>query len=178
LTEQFKKGLDKFLDPNSYTKGIDTVTSWSSYEPAFNAIVVDPIKQDIETLTNDQFTTEDITAGLSIFMNFLFFGRAKNVEETAGAVKKVNEVSAKRKVDPLPNHSVIKGNKLPMEGKPNSSMDRVDDSGNLIQRRYYDENGRPVRDVDFTDHGNPKQHTEVPHEHIWDWSDPNKPKRP
>jgi hypothetical protein len=25
-------------------------------------------------------------------------------------------------------------------------------------------------DVDHTDHGNPKRHPEVPHEHEWDWS--------
>lgn len=33
------------------------------------------------------------------------------------------------------------------------------------------------KDIDYTDHGNPKEHPKVPHEHTWDWSDPNKPKR-
>lgn len=33
------------------------------------------------------------------------------------------------------------------------------------------------KDIDYTDHGNPKEHLKVPHEHTWDWSDPNKPKK-
>lgn len=41
----------------------------------------------------------------------------------------------------------------------------------------YDKNGRAQKDIDYTDHGNPKEHPKVPHEHKWDWSNPNKPKR-
>ena len=26
------------------------------------------------------------------------------------------------------------------------------------------------RDVDMSDHGNPKEHPEVPHEHTWEYS--------
>ena len=33
------------------------------------------------------------------------------------------------------------------------------------------------KDIDYTDHGNPKEHPKVPHEHTWDGSDPNKPKK-
>ena len=54
-------------------------------------------------------------------------------------------------------------------GKPNSSIDRVDEKGRIITRRWYDGNGRAKKDVDFTDHGNPKTHPEVPHEHTWEW---------
>ena len=32
-------------------------------------------------------------------------------------------------------------------------------------------------EIDYTDHGNPVLHPKVPHEHTWDWSDPDNPKR-
>lgn len=72
--------------------------------------------------------------------------------------------------DPLDNHTVING-KLPTTGDANSSMDYVDDAGDLIRRRFFDENGNVIKDVDFTDHGNPKLHPDVPHEHYWEWND-------
>ena len=37
--------------------------------------------------------------------------------------------------------------------------------------------GRAKKDIDYTDHGNPKDHPKVPHEHFWDWSDPDNPIR-
>lgn len=42
--------------------------------------------------------------------------------------------------------------------------------GDVVTRRWYDSNGNAIRDVNMTDHGNPKMHPEVPHEHLWDWS--------
>lgn len=42
---------------------------------------------------------------------------------------------------------------------------------------FFDKNGRAQKDIDYTDHGNPKEHPQVPHEHKWDWIDPNNPKR-
>lgn len=38
-------------------------------------------------------------------------------------------------------------------------------------------NGNADFDIDYTDHGNEKEHPKVPHKHKWDWSDPNNPKR-
>lgn len=49
------------------------------------------------------------------------------------------------------------------------------------QAREFDSNGKPVRDVDFTDHGRPEEHTN-PHEHNYDPKTgkrgPNKPLDP
>ena len=72
-------------------------------------------------------------------------------------------------VTPSDNHSSSIKNPG-VKGDPNSSVDIVDEDGNVITRRWYDENGNAYRDVDMTNHGNPKQHPEVPHEHTWDWT--------
>ena len=62
-------------------------------------------------------------------------------------------------------------------GIPNSSKDKIDDKGNILTRRWYDSKGRAVKDVDFTNHGNPKQHPKVPHEHKWEWDENGVPRR-
>lgn len=49
----------------------------------------------------------------------------------------------------------------------------MDDNNRLLTRRWFNKNGKATRDVDFTNHGNPKQHPKVPHEHFWDWSSGN-----
>jgi len=40
-------------------------------------------------------------------------------------------------------------------------------------RRFFDNKGNVTKDIDFTNHGNPKNHPDVPHEHFWDWKDGN-----
>ncbi len=65
---------------------------------------------------------------------------------------------------------------LPIKAEPNS-VRTLYHNGIKIRDRYYDEDGYAKKDIDYTDHGNPKEHPKVPHEHTWDWSDPNKPKR-
>ncbi|MGY0374242.1 hypothetical protein [Clostridium sp. JNZ J1-5] len=50
-----------------------------------------------------------------------------------------------------------------------SSLDQVNESGETIMRRFFDDLGRALRNVDFTNHGNPKEHPIVPHVHTWDW---------
>ena len=36
--------------------------------------------------------------------------------------------------------------------------------------RWYDSEGKAYRDVDMSDHGNSKEHPEVPHEHTWEYN--------
>lgn len=55
---------------------------------------------------------------------------------------------------------------LPTKGKPNSKQVRYKD-GKKVQERYYDKNGDPDYDIDYTNHGNPKEHPNVPHKHNW-----------
>jgi hypothetical protein len=51
-------------------------------------------------------------------------------------------------------------------GNPNSSKDRRDKKGRIIQRGYYDGDGKAVLNIDYDhdhDAGNP-------HCHDWDWA--------
>jgi hypothetical protein len=98
----------------------------------------------------------------------------KNVEKGAETIGRATSQSTRKTIDDYPPsaiHSVTTDRSLPLKGQPpNSSMDKVDANGNVITRRYYDSEGKAKLDVDNTDHGNPKFHSEVPHEHHWDWS--------
>ena len=67
------------------------------------------------------------------------------------------------------NHSSTTKNPGPY-GETDSSVDIVDENGQIKTRRWYDDEGHAYRDVDMTNHGNPKEHPEWPHEHTWDWS--------
>ena len=82
--------------------------------------------------------------------------------------KGVEKEKADKAYPPADEHSST-NNPIKRTGKPNSSIDRVDEKGRIITRRWYDGNGRAKKDVDFTDHGNPKTHPQVPHEHTWEW---------
>jgi len=60
--------------------------------------------------------------------------------------------------------------RIPREGNPNSVTRKIDrNTGELISERHYGPDGRAVRDVHHTDHGNPADHPHVPHQHGWTW---------
>lgn len=79
----------------------------------------------------------------------------------------VKQVDVKTKVED--SHS------LPMTGTANSVTQKEKD-GKVVTERYYDENGNAYLDIDYTDHGNPKTHPDVPHQHEITFED-GKPKR-
>ena len=55
---------------------------------------------------------------------------------------------------------------LPITGNPNSSKDRRDKKGRIVQRRFYDGEGKAIINIDYDhDHGAGK-----PHGHDWDWT--------
>lgn len=54
----------------------------------------------------------------------------------------------------------------PSSHKPNSKYTQYK-NGKKIQERWYDKFGKPKRDRDHTNHGNPKLHPKVPHYHDW-----------
>ncbi len=55
-------------------------------------------------------------------------------------------------------------NSLPIKGKPNSSQELYNPDGTIKQKRWYDENGDPVRDRDFN---HPGEGIPFPHDHEW-----------
>lgn len=62
----------------------------------------------------------------------------------------------------------FRGNsKTPFNGAPNSTYTWYK-NGNPYQKRWYDKNGKPKLDKDFTDHGNGKAHPKSPHFHDWE----------
>jgi hypothetical protein len=55
---------------------------------------------------------------------------------------------------------------LPTTGNPNSSKEKRDKKGKIIQRRYYGGDGKAIINIDYAhDHGAGK-----PHGHDWDWT--------
>ena len=64
---------------------------------------------------------------------------------------------------------------LKATGTPNSRTDLFNKNDKLIQQRWYGPDGRAIWDRDWS-HGGGVH--EWPHDHSWDWSDPNHPDRP
>ncbi len=57
--------------------------------------------------------------------------------------------------------------KTPGQGVPNSTYTWYK-NGKPFQKRWYDSNGKPKLDKDFTNHGNRKKHPVTPHYHDYD----------
>ncbi len=55
---------------------------------------------------------------------------------------------------------------IPSTGKPNSVVKKIS-NGYVVSERYYNNIGEAYLDIDYTCHGNPKTHPEVPHIHRW-----------
>ena len=70
--------------------------------------------------------------------------------------------------------------KSPRKNVPNSTYTWYR-YGKQFQKRWYDSQGKPKLDKDFTDHGNSKRHPVTPHYHDWEngnrgkgyWKDSN-----
>lgn len=81
-----------------------------------------------------------------------------------------------RSISILPSKKQFVVTKNPgYKGMPNSSIYIVDETGEIVTRRWYDKQGNAYRDVDFTNHGNSATHPEWPHEHIWKYNEDGKP---
>lgn len=63
---------------------------------------------------------------------------------------------------------------LKIYGVPNTRIDLYDENDELIQQRWYGPDGRVIWDRDWK-HGGGEH--EWPHDHYWDWLDPNHPGR-
>lgn len=91
-------------------------------------------------------------------LNIQFFGKnPKNgIDYNSAGSKSINNVIYK---------TITKDKKIPMKAKSNSVKTKLGNGGKILQERYYDSHGKAYLDIDYTDHGNPKMHPHVPHEH-------------
>jgi hypothetical protein len=98
----------------------------------------------------------------STIENSTIEGTGKAAEAAGNKIKTNlgNEID----ITPSSNHSTTTNNPG-LKGTPNSSLDILDGNGNIKTRRWFGSDGTQTRDVDFTNHGNPKVHPEWPHEH-------------
>ncbi len=72
-------------------------------------------------------------------------------------------------------HTVISGHDpAPKTSEPNSITDKVDETGKVVSRTIYDEDGKKAKDIHTTDHGHPKQHPygdHGEHAHDYEWNE-------
>ena len=47
---------------------------------------------------------------------------------------------------------------LPDNWRPNSVIEKINPNGKIVQRRFYDQKGKPSFDIDLNDHGTPEYH--------------------
>ena len=109
-----------------------------------------------------------VVVGAAYLLARSIYGVAKaiaNAVSKAQTAKMLEEKAKDKSVNP------------PLHGKPNTSADIKDKNGKVTGKRYYGPDGRAIMDVDLSDHGNPKTHPKVPHEHKWDWLNPKNPIR-
>ena len=64
---------------------------------------------------------------------------------------------------------------LKTTGEPNTRKDLYNEDGKLIQQRWYGSDGNAIWDRDQS-HGGGEH--EWPHDHSWDWTNPQHPDRP
>lgn len=89
---------------------------------------------------------------------------------------------AREKLAKEKEHAIIKSKNTehrdnPKKSIPNSIMDKVDNSGRVLVRSYYDEKGEKNFDIHTTNHGNPKTHSfgfHGEHGHDYKWNNDGK----
>jgi len=64
------------------------------------------------------------------------------------------------------SYYIENGREIPKHYTPNSVIKKIINNC-IITERYYNENGDPYLDIDYTNHGNKKHHPVVPHIHRW-----------
>ncbi|PEM49507.1 DNRLRE domain-containing protein [Bacillus wiedmannii] len=94
-------------------------------------------------------------------------GRFVGKQLAKRAVKQT--VKYKGKIGTPKRKVVFDQRNLPTQGARKNSITYHIKRGKLYQKRYYDHKGKAWKDIDYTDHDNPKAHPVVPHKHYWNW---------
>lgn len=113
---------------------------------------------DVET----RWTRNESTGKGEWVRNMTFAEWKRKVQEQANNSIKLEAPNKYAKSIPI----VLTKRSLPTKGKPLSVVGKKM-NGKIVQYRYYDEEGYVEKDLDLTDHGNPKEHPVVPHLHTW-----------
>ena len=97
-----------------------------------------------------------VTTNSNLIFNFFGKNPKNGIDYNSASSKSINNVIYK---------TITKDKKIPMKAKSNSVKTKLGNGGKILQERYYDSHGKAYLDIDYTDHGNPKMHPHVPHEH-------------
>lgn len=105
-------------------------------------------------------------------------GRSQNVWSKAwNDPKKDDRIKERKhlnlKSEISPNEKINGHSNPPRTYKPNGIVDKVDDSGKVLIRSFYDDDGMKKLDIHTTDHGNRKQHPygkNGEHAHNYSWN--------
>lgn len=68
-------------------------------------------------------------------------------------------------------------NSLKARGAEPNEVIMMTQNGAPYQKRYFDAEGRALKDIDYTDHFQPAAHPVVPHVHDWDWDVGGRPRQ-
>ena len=134
-------------------------TMYNTLRPLYELNGNEDTKNKLVKLLNDSLNVAVATEGSS------FKGTSSTIKNNLG-----NEID----ITPSSNHSTTIKNPG-YKGTPNTSIDILDDAGNVQTRRWFGSDGKAIRDIDMTNHGNPKMHPEWPHEHFWKYGPDGKP---
>ena len=133
-------------------------------------IVLKGVKMSLKEIVIDVVVagvTGVVFAGIAYGLSKAFKALKLKMINKGGSGSKVKVISNLGKeidITPSKNHSATTKNPG-LKGTSNSSVDILDSAGNIKTRRWFGSDGNQIKDVDFTNHGNPKLHPEWPHEH-------------
>lgn len=85
-------------------------------------------------------------------------------------VGKYNFLNSKLVMNVKHVYLLASGNKFKRYGQPDSVMKKVI-NGFVNIERFYNEKGEAYLDIDYSDHGSPAYHRDVPHIHRWCYDD-------
>ena len=144
-----------YVKGKGFVKAADLCIGFELMDNNGNTLVVEQIFRETlhdETVKVYNFQVEDHHT-YYVGESGVLVHNAKYNSAGSSSVRKVESVEV------LEN-----AHEIPPAGEPNSVIQNYR-KGKLCSERYYDSNGEPYLDIDYTDHGNPKQHPIVPHEH-------------
>ncbi len=121
------------------------------------------------TAADIYFGVVAIVAGEAVAVESLGASLLGSAFSKVGGLFKASKVTKRTRLgDYRPDRALPRdkhGNPVPDTNLPHTQLGtKKGRKGNYTQAREFDANGKPVRDIDFTDHGRPENHPN-PHQH-------------